>query len=89
MKDKKTRKIHIQEKQDEGQEEQGRYIFKESRMNGFVLEMLKNGGITIIEWLLRIFNICMEFGAVPENWKATCIIPIYNGQSDRRECANY
>ena len=62
---------------------------KEDGMNGFVLEMLKNGGITIIEWLLRIFNICMEFGDVPENWKATCIIPIYNGQSDRRECANY
>ena len=31
--------------------------------------MLKNGGISVIDWLLRIFNRCMESGVVPEDWK--------------------
>ena len=30
----------------------------------------------------------MESGVVPENWKATCIVPVYKGKGDRRECAN-
>ena len=28
-------------------------------INGIVIEMLKGGDISIIDWLLRIFNRCM------------------------------
>ena len=51
--------------------------------------MLKNGGISITDWLLRIFNTCMKFGVVPEDWKAACIVPVYRGKGGRRDCANY
>ena len=37
-------------------------------MDGTAVEMLKNGGISIIDWLLRIFNRYMETGVVPEDW---------------------
>ena len=47
--------------------------------------MLKNGGISIIEWFLR----CLESGVVPGDWKAACIIPVYKGKGDRINCANY
>ena len=50
--------------------------------------MLKNRDISIIDWLLRIFSKCMESGVVPEDWKAACIVPIYEGKGDRRECSN-
>ena len=53
------------------------------------LVWMKNGGISIIDWLLRIFNRCMESGVVQEDWKVVCIIPIYKGKGDRRDCANY
>ena len=49
--------------------------------------MLKNGGISIIDWLLRIFLRCMESGVVSEDWKAACIFPVYKG--DKRDYANY
>ena len=62
---------------------------KAAGMNGIVVEMLKNGGIRIIDWLLRIFNKCMESGVVPEDWKAACVVPVYKGRGDRRDCANY
>ena len=62
---------------------------KAAGMDGIVVEMLKKGGISIIDWLLRIFNKCMESGVVPEDWKAACIVPLYKGKGDRRDCANY
>ena len=62
---------------------------KAAGMDGIAVEMLKNGGISIIDWLLRIFNKCMESGAVPADWKVVCIVPVYKGKGDRRDCANY
>ena len=51
--------------------------------------MLKNGDISIRDWLFRIFINCMEYGVVQEDWKAACIVPEYKGKGDRRACANY
>ena len=38
---------------------------KAAGVDGIVIEMLKNGGISIMDWLLRIFNKCIESGVVP------------------------
>ena len=57
---------------------------KAACMDGIVVEMLRSEGITVTDWLLSIFNICMESGVVPEDWKAACIIPICKGKGDRR-----
>ena len=62
---------------------------KAAGMDGIVAEMLKNVGISIIDWLLRIFNKCMESGIVSEDWKAACIVPIYKWKDDKRDCATY
>ena len=56
---------------------------KAAGMDGIVVEMLKSGGISITDWLLKIFNKCMVSGVVPENWKAMCIVPVYKGKGDR------
>ena len=52
-----------------------------------VIEMMKTGGISIIDWLLRIFYIYiyMESGVVLEYWEAACIILTYRGNGDRRD----
>ena len=42
---------------------------KAAGMDDTVLEMLKNGGISIIDWFLRIFSRCRVSGVVPEDWK--------------------
>ena len=38
---------------------------KAAGMDSIVVKMLKNGGVSIIDWLLRIFNGCIESGDVP------------------------
>ena len=50
--------------------------YEEKLKQSIVVEMLKNGDISIINWLLRIFNECMESGVVPEDWKAAYTVSI-------------
>ena len=61
---------------------------KAAGMDGTAVKS-KNEAICIIDWLLRIFNRCMETGVVLQGWKVACIVPIYKGKGDRREFANY
>ena len=42
-------------------------------MDGIVVKVLKNGSISIVDWLLKIFNKCMESDVAPEDWKAECM----------------
>ena len=51
-------------------------------------EFLKKGGVSVIEWLVRLFNICMVAGVVPVEWCSACIVPLYKGKGDRHECGN-
>ena len=62
---------------------------KTAGMDSIAVEMLKNGGISIIDCLLRVLNRCMEAGVVSENWKTECIIPAYKWKGSIRYCANY
>ena len=34
-------------------------------MDGVRVEMLKEGGVTVVEWLVRVFNICFMLSIVP------------------------
>ena len=68
------------------------YKLKRGKEGGFddiVVEMLKTVDIIIPDWLLRIFNKCMEIRIMSEGWKVACIIPLCNGRGDRRNCVNY
>ena len=49
---------------------------KGGKTAGIVVEILKNGGISIIDCLLRILNRCLEFGVGPAEWKKESIVPI-------------
>ena len=62
---------------------------KAAGVDSIAVEMLRNGGIRIIDWLMRILNKCMKSGVVPEDWKAACIVPVYKGKGDGRDCAIY
>ena len=49
---------------------------KVAGMDGIVVEMLNKGSISIIDWLLKISNICMESGVVTDDRNAACIVPV-------------
>ena len=37
-------------------------------MDGVRVEMLKEGGVTVLEWLVRLFNICFLLSIVGYQW---------------------
>ena len=46
-------------------------------MDGVRLEMLKEGGVTVLEWLVRLFNICFMLSiVVPVDWVIACMVPL-------------
>lgn len=58
-------------------------------LDGCVVECLKCGGVKIIEWLVRVLNVCFESGIVPVDWVSACIVPLYKGKGDKYECTSY
>ena len=62
---------------------------KSAGLDGIVGECIKSGGETVVEWLVRVFNGCFESGCVPGDWKSACIVPLYKGKGDKRDCGSY
>ena len=51
--------------------------------------MLKEGGVTVLEWLVRLFNICFMLSIVPVDWVIACMVPLYKGKGDVYDCSNF
>ena len=62
---------------------------KAAGSDGCAVECLKSGGVNIILWMVRLMNLCFHAGKVPEDWTNACIVPLYKGKGDMRECSNY
>ena len=58
-------------------------------MDGVRVEMLKEGVVTVLEWLVRVFNICFMLSIVPVDWVIACMVPLYKGKGDVHECSNF
>jgi len=62
---------------------------KATGMDGCAAECVKKGGATVIEWLVRLFNVCFLSGVVPSEWCEACIVPLYKGKGDKYDCGSY
>ena len=58
-------------------------------VDGVTAEMLKEGGVTVVEWLVRLFSICFYLSMCPVEWVLAVIVPLYKGKGDVHECGNY
>ena len=58
-------------------------------MDGCAVESLKSGGVIVVRWLVRLFNVCFRENRGPEDWKIACVVPLYKGKGERLECNNY
>ena len=60
-------------------------------MDGVRVEMLKEGGVTVLEWLARLFNIpvCLMLSIVKVDWVIACMVPLYKGKGDMYEFSNF
>ena len=58
-------------------------------MDGVRVEMLKEGSVTVLEWLVRVFNICFMLSIVPLDWVIACMVSLYKGKGDVHKCSNF
>ena len=58
-------------------------------MDAVRVEMLKEGGVTVLEWLVRVFNICFMLSVAPVDWVIACMVPLYKGKGEVYECSNF
>ena len=45
-------------------------------LDGFPVECLKKGGMSVLEWLVRLLNLILDMGVVPMDWRGACIVPV-------------
>ena len=66
-------------------------VGKAPRMDGVKVEMLKEGGVIALEWLVRVFNICYMLSIVGHavDWVIACMVPLYKCKGDIHECSNF
>ena len=57
-------------------------------MDGVRVEMLKEG-VIVLEWLVRVFNICFMLSIVPVDWVIACMVPLYKGTGDAHAGYNF
>ena len=51
-------------------------------VDGVTGEMLKEGGVTVVEWLVRLFNVCFYLPVCPVEWVLGVIVPLYKGKGN-------
>ena len=51
------------------------------------VEMLKEGGVTVLEWLVSVFSFMLSI--VPMDWVIACMVPLHKGKGDVHECSNF
>ena len=52
-------------------------------------EYMKHGGVVVVEWLVRLFNVCYVQGVAPLDWKKACVVPLYKGKGDIQDCGSH
>ena len=56
---------------------------KSPGLDGFPVECLKKGGgMTVLEWVVKLLNLSFDMGVVPMDWRGPCIVPLYKGKGD-------
>ena len=60
---------------------------KATGMDEVAAEYIRSGGYVCVEWMVRLFNVCLNSGCVPSEWKVGCIVPLYKGKGDPLECS--
>ena len=58
-------------------------------LDGIPSDILKNGGETMCEALLDLFNRCLLSGTVPQGFRDALTVTIYKRKGDRAECGNH
>jgi hypothetical protein len=61
---------------------------KASGEDGIANKMLKRGGPAVVEWVVRLLNLCMSVDCSPLEWRCAIIVTLFKGKCNK-EWKNY
>uniref|UniRef100_H3AD39 Reverse transcriptase domain-containing protein n=1 Tax=Latimeria chalumnae TaxID=7897 RepID=H3AD39_LATCH len=61
---------------------------KAAGIDGIPVEVFKNGGLAMMSWIQRVFQVVWDMGRMPKEWGKAIICPIFK-KGDRLKCENY
>ena len=53
---------------------------------GVVSEMMKAAGGFVSRWMTDLINNIVKEGCIPDDWRKSILVPVYNGESDPLVC---
>jgi hypothetical protein len=59
---------------------------KASGEDGITNERLRRRGPAVVEWLVRLFNLCMNVGGAPLEWRSVIVVLLFKGKGDKKQC---
>ena len=62
---------------------------KAGKAAGCAVKCLKSGSISMIEWLVRLINVCSVISMVSLYYMSACVFPLYRSKGDKYECDRF
>ena len=44
--------------------------------------------MAVLAWIVTLLYLSFDMGVVPMDWRGACIVPLYKGKDNKRECSN-
>jgi len=59
------------------------FVFLQAQgLSWLVAEMIQATGDIAIQWILDLCNGIVKEGCIPEDWKSSVVLPVYEGKGD-------
>src|SRR5207249_1794847 len=57
--------------------------------SGVVSEMIKAAGEAGVRWMTDLFNQVIAEGKIPDDWRKSLMVTVYEGKGDALDCGSY
>ena len=58
---------------------------KDESLDGYATQCLKSGGVTFVEWLVKLLNACFRNNMMPTDGASVCAVSFYKDKGDKLE----
>jgi hypothetical protein len=57
--------------------------------DGIPIEVWRSLRDVTIVWLTKLFNLIFQLNKMPDEWRRSILVPIFNNKGDVQSCTNY
>ena len=58
-------------------------------LDGCCIDCLKSVCTSVLDWLIRLLNVCFITSLAPVDWTSVCVVSLYKDEGDKYECVSF